>query len=393
MSIFNKLKRNINFIDKRIKKSFQKSSFNNNIFKDKRTRNSLVQVKNKQIFSHPGYIKEKDGFNRSVTHLTAFPGLNTDVRLRTEYNNKEPKVRISSVSYKSEFNDLFLNNQKNYDDFKIGLREIAKIDKLKKDTPVEVWEDTYGSPKIGVIGDFIGKDRKRRSMEKEKNYFTQMQGESFMGMASPLKNQDRAKIMLVEARDSDLDLEKFNKQYWKEIMQEKPISKEMPDFIAKPNKEEFKLAVPTREPITPTVSSKNIPKQYKDDSINVTIPEKFRQPRQIKEYKFVPEEKVYNEEKRWQCDVCGTVDYDIKRPNRSVSTRHKCDWRLIDKDESEDRKIYKADGKDVIYKGKKGVKYPSPKFLDKVYKKIPDDKSVPVVLQTPKQYLKEYISN
>jgi len=50
------------------------------------------------------------------------------------------------------------------------------------------------------------------------------------------------------------------------------------------------------------------------------------------------------------------------------------------------------DGKPVYYVGYKH-NAPSPRVVQKVYAKIPDDKTVPVVFQTKKQYLKEYIKN
>ena len=62
-----------------------------------------------------------------------------------------------------------------------------------------------------------------------------------------------------------------------------------------------------------------------------------------------------------------------------------------DKTSSNYMHIGKADGKDVIYKHKGN--YPSVKMLDKIYKTIPDDKNVPVVLETRKQYLSEYVAN
>jgi len=49
------------------------------------------------------------------------------------------------------------------------------------------------------------------------------------------------------------------------------------------------------------------------------------------------------------------------------------------------------DGKQVIIKNNRNV--PNKKVIWNVYKKIPDNKNIPIVFQTKKQYLKEYIKN
>ena len=65
---------------------------------------------------------------------------------------------------------------------------------------------------------------------------------------------------------------------------------------------------------------------------------------------------------------------------------------LINNDVSQSKvHIAKADGKNVIRMSNHN--YPKPKLLNEIYKKLPDDKSVPVVLETRKQYLQEYIKN
>jgi hypothetical protein len=50
------------------------------------------------------------------------------------------------------------------------------------------------------------------------------------------------------------------------------------------------------------------------------------------------------------------------------------------------------DGKPVYYVGSK-QNAPSPRIVQRVYATIPDDKNVPVVFETKKQYLQEYIKN
>jgi hypothetical protein len=66
---------------------------------------------------------------------------------------------------------------------------------------------------------------------------------------------------------------------------------------------------------------------------------------------------------------------------------------FINLDNSKDNKkvIGYADGKPVI-KLNKGI-YPSVGTLNNIYKKIPDDRKVPVVLETRENYLKEYTQN
>jgi hypothetical protein len=54
-----------------------------------------------------------------------------------------------------------------------------------------------------------------------------------------------------------------------------------------------------------------------------------------------------------------------------------------------DVKTALADGKKVYYY----TKGPSPQLLDKIYKKIPDSKHIPIVIETKKQYLNEYVNN
>jgi len=53
--------------------------------------------------------------------------------------------------------------------------------------------------------------------------------------------------------------------------------------------------------------------------------------------------------------------------------------------------VGKADGKKVYVYNKKP--HPPMGFIDRVYKKINDDRNVPIVFQTRKQYLQEYIKN
>ena len=63
----------------------------------------------------------------------------------------------------------------------------------------------------------------------------------------------------------------------------------------------------------------------------------------------------------------------------------------VNKDnQSKDKVFYLKDGKKVVVKSKTSI---NKKLLNKVYSKIPDDKNIPVVFQTKKQYLVEYIKN
>jgi hypothetical protein len=64
----------------------------------------------------------------------------------------------------------------------------------------------------------------------------------------------------------------------------------------------------------------------------------------------------------------------------------------INFDETSKNKSKIVDGKLVVYKDNKH-NAPPLKLVKKVYAKIPDDKKVPVVFQTKKSYLKEYIKN
>lgn len=64
----------------------------------------------------------------------------------------------------------------------------------------------------------------------------------------------------------------------------------------------------------------------------------------------------------------------------------------IEEEKVTKNKVSYAAGKKIINKAP-GQKFPSVKVIGKVYATIPDDKKVPVVLETKKQYLNEYISN
>lgn len=55
------------------------------------------------------------------------------------------------------------------------------------------------------------------------------------------------------------------------------------------------------------------------------------------------------------------------------------------------KKKIKIDGKEVIYFNKK--KTPSKKVIKKTYRKIHDNKNIPVMFMTREQYLKQYIKN
>jgi len=67
------------------------------------------------------------------------------------------------------------------------------------------------------------------------------------------------------------------------------------------------------------------------------------------------------------------------------------DYERVERDkQGENRKIF-VDKKPVIFKTESN--YPKVSILKDVYEKIDDDRKVPVVVQTKKQYLKEYIAN
>ena len=55
------------------------------------------------------------------------------------------------------------------------------------------------------------------------------------------------------------------------------------------------------------------------------------------------------------------------------------------------KKKIKIDGKDVIYFNKR--KSPSRKTIKKTYRKIHDNKNIPIMFMTREEYLKQYIKN
>lgn len=119
------------------------------IEKDDTSKNSIVSVKKREVKTGEDTEHHYDIMS------------NPNVNLRTHYDDyNKPFVKISNISYRDEFSDKILGNKTSYNDFTTGLKTLASMDNIPDDAPVEVWEDTYGSPKVGLVGDFVSKNNR-----------------------------------------------------------------------------------------------------------------------------------------------------------------------------------------------------------------------------------------